>query len=597
MKVIRDNIYLMKLGGKPGRNYFIVNVLINIYWAINGVYSSVFLPTALIYGIAGKISFTHLLVYIAIFFGFMLFQATVINYVHNIYLTKMNIEFNKQIGLLLADRALKLDMQKFDDSKFFDGCQLTSNNLTAKIYSSYDLTSQVISNIVGAILNTTTIILFSYQSLAIFTIAAIFMWLPAIITTKTNIRVNKENIHNTRRFGFVQNSYNSIHLAKEFKEDKFHQLVLDEYEDVYKSAVALIKKYIGILVGANVVQSMGGSLVLNLGVIIFLSYQTLVLRIMEWTNILAVHRSIQNLIGVVNGFSNIIIKYGENSAYVDGFKELIEYKPIMNSGNKEVDHHKIESITFSDVTFQYPKTNANVLKKINVSIGKNEKVALVGRNGAGKTTFLKLLLRFYDPNEGKILVNGTDIKEYDLKQYQNEFGVLFQDTGLMEVSVRENVLFESDNSVGNEKLDDALEMVNLKKKVSNLLHGADTTIGVEIDNKGTLLSGGEQQRVLLARVIANEKSIVLLDEPTSHMDTITESDFYRDVFQILDQQIVFFITHRLISTVNADKIIVFDKDQIVECGTHEELMKQKRHYYKMFSLQQKMYKMGDDLHE
>lgn len=593
MKTIKDNIYLMRCGGKPGTIYLLLNLFMSFIGSIKGIYTSVILPTVLIYGIAGKIEYYQLLIYIGILFGFIALDATVFNYIGTIYMTKLNIEIDKRISLLIAEKTRVLDIQKFDDAKFYDECQLTSRQLNSKIYSSYSLTCQIFASVVSIILNVTTIFVLSYKSLAIFAVAVLLMGIPSLIATKTRIRWFKANVRNDRRFDFVANTYNTINLAKELKDEKFNQIILDEYDNVYKDTYKLAKKYIGTLISMNIIQDTGSKMILNIGLLFYLSYQSLVLHIMEWTNILAVYQSIQNLIGIITGMNSILINYGENSAYVDNFKTLLEYEPIMKSGTQSVEHHEINSIELSDVTFRYPKTATNILNHVNVSIGKNEKVALVGRNGTGKTTMLKLLLRFYDPDEGKILVNGIDIKDYDADQYRHEFGVLFQDVGLLEASVRENVLFTSDNQEGNEELNDALEQVSLKRKISNLQHEADTTIGVEIDQEGTLLSGGEQQRLLLARVIANKKSVVFLDEPTSHMDTQTEAAFYQDVFRILDNQIVLFITHRLISTVNADKIIVFDKDKVVECGNHQELMELKGHYYKMFRMQQKMYKMGD----
>lgn len=593
MKILRNNIFLLKCAGKQGRPLLFIKIILQIYWTIGGIYRSVLLPAILVYCITSSFGMAYVLLAVAIMFVILLLDATLVNYLQNIYIPKKENQLDENTRCKIFELIQKVDFTCFDDSKFYDNCLLTSNNLSGKIQGCYGNCAQLIGTVLGITINTAAIASISYSSLVVLIVALILVGVPQIVLAKVNLKLNKVNLKNQRKFNFITSVYTSIWYAKELKNRDFLNTVKDHYDDTYKDAQRILKRFIPAYSTATFIQNIGLELILKVGLLFYLCYEALVLHKIDYVNIIVIYNATMNLYGTISGLSSILIGFGDNSNYVTEFRKVLEYEPEMKSGTVSMNGKPIESISIQDMKFAYKGNSKETLRGINLELKKNQKIALVGRNGTGKTTLLKLLLRFYDADEGKILVNGQDIRNYDLEEYRRSFGVLFQDVSVLDATVRENIKLTEDLEGTEAEVEDALISVGLNEKVNNLIHGMDTMMGVEIDDRGAILSGGEQQRILLARAISTHKSVVLLDEPTSHMDTISEVEFYKDVFKTLEDKMVIYITHRLISTINADQIIVFDKDTIVEVGTHQELMEKKGSYYRMFKVQQKLLRLGE----
>lgn len=231
------------------------------------------------------------------------------------------------------------------------------------------------------------------------------------------------------------------------------------------------------------------------------------------------------------------------------------------------------------------KNAKRALHDVNVTIRNGEVIAVVGENGAGKTTFINLLSGLFVGKEGEILLNGTEISQYTKADLTKFFGVIHQDFHLFPMSVRDNI--RAGEELSEEEIQNAVNQLEVRKKIRNL----DQSISREFADDGLVLSGGESQQLMLARIIANRYPFVILDEPTSALDPLTERKINRYVMQTLasPERTILFISHRLFTTQLADRILVFDKGTIVEEGNHCELMEKKGHYYEMYQLQQKLY--------
>ncbi|MBQ1933583.1 MAG: ABC transporter ATP-binding protein, partial [Clostridia bacterium] len=218
-----------------------------------------------------------------------------------------------------------------------------------------------------------------------------------------------------------------------------------------------------------------------------------------------------------------------------------------------------------------------------------EHIALVGQNGSGKTTLVKLLLRLYDVNEGKITLGGTDIREIDLDSYRESFSCVFQDFKIFSMSVEQNVFLRRRREGDRELAEYALKESGAYDKIATLEKGIDTTLTREFDENGANLSIGEQQKVSLARVFAEDTPFAVLDEPSSALDPIAEHKMFENMMRAAKGRSVVFISHRLSSAVDADRIYLMDSGTIAECGTHAELMAKNGKYAEMFRLQAESY--------
>ena len=282
-------------------------------------------------------------------------------------------------------------------------------------------------------------------------------------------------------------------------------------------------------------------------------------------------------------------------------KDVFEHSPVipaLDAGISSRDYRVkpdndtsvAPSIEFRDVSFTYEGSDKPVLKNISFKIAADEKIALVGNNGAGKTTIVKLLCGLYPPTSGEILIDGKSINDIGVEKYQDMISVLFQDTSPIALSIAENVCGCEPEEVDRKKLYDCLDKAGLLAKVKTLPQKEESYITQTLDEKGIVLSGGETQKLLLAKAMYKDGPMLILDEPTSALDPIAESTIYEEYNQLADKKTAVFISHRLASTKFCDRILFLDGGQIVEEGSHEQLMEKGGKYREIFDIQSHYYK-------
>lgn len=284
---------------------------------------------------------------------------------------------------------------------------------------------------------------------------------------------------------------------------------------------------------------------------------------------------------------------------VTDFREFMELDQDGKKKENRMDAPKGPiSFCWENVSFSYFReeeeghaTEIPVLKNINLRIKAGENLAIVGENGSGKTTFVKLLCGLLGPKEGRITVNGTDAANFEPEDYRNLFSAVFQKSGVLPVSIGDNIALNvhGDEEFDEESVWNCIRLANLEEKVRSLPEGLDTCLGKRIAEHGTELSGGELQRLLLARALYKNAPVLILDEPTAALDPIAEHEIYQAYHKLTEGKTSVFISHRLASTRFCDRILVMEDGEIVEMGTHDELMEQKGKYAEMFELQSRYY--------
>lgn len=253
---------------------------------------------------------------------------------------------------------------------------------------------------------------------------------------------------------------------------------------------------------------------------------------------------------------------------------------------------QVDTITFQNVSFRYPGQERYALQHINLTFKRGVRHALVGINGSGKSTLLKLLMRFYDPSEGKILLNGVDIREYDIKKYRGMIGAAFQDFALFAATVLENVLLrEPEDDADRENAITALKNSDVYDKIKTLKYREDTLLTREFDNEGVELSGGEKQKIAIARAFAGHTPVVVLDEPSSALDPIAEYKMFETITELGkgENKLSIIVSHRLSSAAMCEKIFVFENGKLLEQGSHAELLEVNGTYAYMFHKQARNY--------
>jgi len=287
---------------------------------------------------------------------------------------------------------------------------------------------------------------------------------------------------------------------------------------------------------------------------------------------------------------NSVITINQMLGYLDPFFEFMRIPDQRETGGHVVFEDGIKSIEFINVTFTYPKCEKPVLKNISFKIEGGEKISIVGLNGAGKTTLIKLLCRLYKPDSGMIKINGMNIFEYDHESYLARIAAVFQDYRLFAFGIDENITCKP-SGTDDISIDNLLTQVGLKDKIESLPNGIKTTLGKAYSPDGVELSGGESQKVAIARALYKNASLIILDEPTSALDPLAEADIYANFNKLVGDKTAFYISHRMSSSVFCDRILILQDGMVADFDTHTALMAKKDSlYFKLFNSQAENYK-------
>ena len=303
---------------------------------------------------------------------------------------------------------------------------------------------------------------------------------------------------------------------------------------------------------------------------------------------------------LIDLFEDIMVVMKEG-IFINNLRGFIEYQEVIPEDQDGLPIVDFETVEFDDVCFSYKKEET--IKHLSFCISKGEKIALVGHNGAGKTTIIKLMLRLYDPTEGTIRVNGIDIRKYNLHQYRELFATTFQDFAIFGMNVQDNVLMgrcfpDDDGNVTKESMkraaEDAMKKSGAIEYLGDLSKGLNTMMTKEFDKDGAVLSGGQSQKLAVARTFAQPAPVKIFDEPSSALDPIAEYDLFQNIMKEAEEHTLLFISHRLSSVKNCDEVFMLEEGRLIECGTHTKLMAQNGAYAAMYKKQAMNYLAIDD---
>lgn len=575
------------------------NPLKVVYYVINAIIRYVFnavfwvnMPKVIFEAIEYNESFSHLFWTITIYcLCYVAFH--VLTVVHEYYTKVTDPKFFGQIYSNLIQKSIKLPLNKFENPQFYDcysrAVDETEKNVTKLL--------EIMTDFFGSFAAMITVVIIVIQwdpvILSFTLIPLISGYFVSKMRSDLNFKQQNALIRNQRELDYSTRIFYERKYAAELRLFPIKRLFFDLNKKSRKSMMKIqtkfAKKHIAISTWDHIVMQVVFPIICG----IYAVYQILITGNLSIGIYMSLIVAVQNLSWQIEDLISNTGKFmtlGKSLEDLRSFLESDDEESLDKTSNKAELTEAFEKLELRDVTYIYDGAERPCLNNINLTIHRGEKVALVGFNGAGKSTLVKLIMGLYQP-KGTLLYNSKDINNFSRKSYRKKFATIFQDFQIYALSIASNVIMrEANNHDDEKKVLLALKKAGLFDKVSSLEGGIQTNLTHEFDDKGILLSGGEAQKLALARAFAYEDAeIMILDEPSSAMDPISEYNLYKNIMEAASEKTVIIISHRLSSARMADKIYMMENGSIIEAGTHEQLMAKNGQYAHIFNVQARNY--------
>lgn len=492
----------------------------------------------------------------------------------------------------LFEKARNMELACYDNPKFYNDFVWAMSEADTKALNVLEMFCNFVRY--ATIVCGTTIIIVSINSVGLI-IVALGLVLLGILQKKLNTLDYELSIEQNplqRKRDYTSRVLYQPEYAKEIQLTPVQGVLIDNFKNTNEKLIASIKNY-GIKKAVYVIlsETAFSSFLLHGVYMAYLLYGTIVQHIYTYGSFYALFKGTTNFSGSWENMIYFFLKLKKDSLYIEKFRNFIEYESKMKDPeNPKTIPNKAATLELKNVSFTYDGLEQPTLKNINLTISPGEKVALVGYNGAGKTTLIKLLMRLYEVSSGEVLLGNTNIKDYKLEEFRNYFGVVFQDYRILATTIGENVMMNLVSKENEGDILEALKKSGFEEKLQSLEYGTKTMLSREFNKNGINLSGGESQKVAIARVFPRDCKMVILDEPSSALDPVSEYNVNQSMLEAAKDKTVIFISHRLSTTRLADRIIMLEDGRIIEEGSHEELMNLKGKYAEMFNMQAEKYK-------
>lgn len=571
----------------PG--YFIFYYISTMLYAPLDFLSGSFLLRLIVNGVEDGTPREAIITYLAVIASVTLIIHLVNRYYWNVVSAGKYQQIGARLRRKLFVKASEVELPCYETPEFYD-------KYVKAMDEAFDRVMKVMQTIDNFIWRMVTLLCNSFLIFIIDPVLMIFALLPLLLGFVRKWRNKLKHDHIAarkpveRRQKYVRRTFYLNEYAKEMRIGNMHTHMVGELDRTLKDFCALIRKYGWKRAIADYILEIGVSVVTVLGATLYAVWRALSDGGMSIGDCIVVVESISVISWALSNLVSTFAEFGEHSLFLDDVRFFLDYEPKIKDSENAVPAPTVcADIDLDKVSFRYEGAKEDTLHDISLHIGAGERIALVGQNGSGKTTLVKLLLRLYDPTEGSVKLDGKDIRDYTLGSYRDGYACVFQDFRMFSMSVSDNVLLRNPEEGDTELVDYAIRESGAYDRVSKLDKGVNTTLTREFDDKGANLSVGEQQKIALARAFARKSPIIILDEPSSALDPIAEHTMFDNMMKAAEGRTVLFISHRLSSAVDADRIFLMDGGRITEVGTHRELMEKGGKYAEMFRLQAENY--------
>lgn len=502
-----------------------------------------------------------------------------------------DVIIHKKLYGMIYRKSENVELNCYEDSSFYNKYTMALDDSETKI-------KETVRNLFKALFGAIAGLSSFYIMIQIDTLTIFFMIAPLLgnfyFAPKLNTLIfsrDKDSVPHMRKTEYVNRVMYLADYAKELRLSNIFNVLERDYNKSISSISSLWRKYFNKAFILGMFQYIFSYVIIFEGILLYGAYRALVDKSHPITLAqMAVLTSVMVTaswvwLGVINSINTC----AKNALYMMNLRSFLEYEEkIPEDYDGIMPSDQIETIEFRNVSFSYDG-KSKAINSMSFLLNKETAIALVGHNGAGKTTIIKLLMRLYDPSEGMIFVNGHDIREYNLRAYRRLFATAFQDYRIFAGTVRYNLLMGRVLDDEEESISKALRLAGMYERVMNLPKGLDTILTREFDDDGAVLSGGECQKLITARAFLNPAPIAIFDEPSSALDPISENELFNNIVQNAKGRLTIFISHRLSCVKDADYVYMLENGEIIEQGKHTDLLATEGPYAQMYHMQEKNY--------
>lgn len=561
-------------------SFFINSIIVSIFSSVLTILSVVMTRMAIDL-IAGNLEKKIFWSFLTCFAVFSFFISGWKIFYYNLLYPKKAKQLQLQMSAEIFKKATQVSLTKFDDPTFFNSYLRAINNSASRALAVMETFLALISAVFTAI-GLGSIISSLDPIMILFVITNVLLsGLAGMITSRFSYKQNQEQLQSEKELSYVQRVFYLKEYIKETKITRINENIVNFFNKSGKKSLITIKKYaipkMYISAFQNCIQ-----LAYTFGVIIYLILKFTSSKSILIGGFAALINASNQLSNCLKQFFQILPKLYEHGLYINDYRNFMELDS--NSYYIPDDIGEIQNISIDHVSFRYPHVMKPTLKEISMNISPGEKIALVGFNGAGKSTFINVLLGLLPPTSGRILVNDKQINSYSLSNFYSKICIIFQDSQTYSLSIIENILMRP---IENKEIDEniviyALKKVGMYDKIQKLPLGIYTPLNRELTDDGVIFSGGELQRIILARSFVQKKEILILDEPFRSLDPLVEAAVWENILEEYKDKIIILISHKLNSLHKMNKIYYIEDGAIIETGSHDELFNKCSKYAKMY---------------
>ena len=582
-RTLANDWYALKLGFAYSKPLVIHTFIMVTLGYFEWVFFDAIFMREIVNGLDQNVGFTRIFTFILICGAFFALTNLHGNYAENVVVPLEMTRLYGGIYKQLYKKAKNVELRCYEDAEFYNKYTMAMDGADEKVY-------RIISSFCGIFSGSFATVAVFYFMFQIDHYAVLFIICPLLgnfvfgnIKNKYEFKRYQEQAPNDKVLNYVNRTMYLPDFAKEVRLSNIFNLLKQQYHDATVRNVKIAKKYAFANAHMNFWRITFTFTAIFEGVLLYATYRHAVTGSITLAQLTVMSSLMVAMTWILIHLFENIMDIMKSGLFINNLRGFLEYEETIPEDLDGKIPEGFESLEFDNVCFAYKEEE--IIKNLSFTIRKGEIAALVGHNGAGKTTIIKLLLRLYDPTKGVIRLNGVDIREYNLHAYRELFATTFQDFSIFGMTIKENVLMGRTYEKDDEVVRRALRRAGVLDKVESLPKGIDTMMTKEFEEDGAVLSGGESQKIAVARTFAMESPVKIFDEPSSALDPIAEYELFKNIMKEGKEHTMLFISHRLSSVKSCDKVFMLEKGTLVEEGSHEELMKLGGSYAYMYKKQ------------